>query len=70
MTLQTSDFTKFRQGYEAGYHGKEAECPENAHYMSGYDEGCEDDRFDMPDRYGMASIERDISPVHIEELQK
>ena len=70
MSNEISDFTRFREGYEAGYYGKESEFPEDLTYMSGYDEGCEDDRFDMPYRYGIISSKPDIRPVRIEDLSR
>ena len=68
MPNQVSDFTRFRQGYEDGYHGRESKRPEDLTYMSGYEEGCEDDRFDMPYRYCILPAKTGITPVKIEDL--
>ena len=69
-SIEISEFTRYRQGYEDGYHGKEASIPHDETYMTGFREGSEDDQLGMPDRYNtLPTITTPVEPVRIEEIK-
>lgn len=49
--LGASPFTRYRQGYEDGYHGKEKVFPGNSDYMMGFEQGKEDDLGALPPKF-------------------
>ena len=55
---EKSPFTRYREGYVDGYHGRTPRMSEDEIYSGGYTDGRNDDRFGMEERYP-----EDPSPV-------
>ena len=56
-------FTRYREGYTDGYHGRTPRMSDDM-YLRGYDDGRNDDRFGMEERYP-----EDASPVQAASLR-
>jgi len=54
---EKTPFTRYREGYEDGYHARRILLPDDMDYMSGYGAGKEDDQFGMPNKYSEKSYE-------------
>ena len=59
-----SPFTRYREGYVDGYRGHPRRMLQDDIYSGGYDDGRNDDRFGMEDRYP-----EDPSPVQAASLK-
>ena len=51
MEKEKSGFTRYREGYIAGYHGHEIDRPFDDDYLRGYATGMEDDIMGKSNRY-------------------
>ena len=57
---ETSNFTRYRMGYEDGYYGKDQKYPHDSDYDMGYNQGLEDDQAGSKNRYGAVMPDKDL----------